>query len=221
MKCHFCNWDNPEGRTNCEKCNHPLQTGLQNPILGIHEKKTVRQPASAANTYLKATVREGSLGNMAKTVMEDKEECPECGYKMENGVCPSCGFVNPKEVNVALKQMNMNADGKKTVRPLRKGEKDGRFVLTPISEENGQPEGEILLFDGNEVTLNRDNTDPKNSTITSQQQAVITHEEGKWRIMDQSEYRTTFVQACRKIELQSGDLILLGNQLYRFDILSE
>ena len=102
-------------------------------------------------------------------------------------------------------------------RAKRKGEKDGRFVLTPISEDDGRPEGELLEFDGNLVVLNRGNTDPKNSTITSQEQAVIRCENGKWQIEDRSEYKTTFVQASRPVELQSGDLILLGNQLYRFD----
>ena len=42
-------------------------------------------------------------------------------------------------------------------------------------------------------------------------------EDGKWNIEDKSEYQTTFVQASSQIELKSGSLILLGNQLYRFE----
>jgi len=148
-------------------------------------------------------------------------KCPECGYELENGVCPSCGYDSIAEKESEEKQKNMNKEGKKTVRPRRKGEKDGRFVLTPISEETGQPEGDLIQFEGNEVELNRENTDPKNETITSQQQAIVTHENGKWCIEDKSEYKTTFVQASRKIEIQNGDLILLGNQLYQFNSLSE
>ena len=74
-----------------------------------------------------------------------------------------------------------------------------------------------MHYEGYEIILNRDNTDPKNDTITSQEQACITFEDGKWCIEDKSEYNTTFVQAAHKIELQEGDLILLGNQLYRFE----
>ena len=48
-------------------------------------------------------------------------------------------------------------------------------------------------------------------------QATIAYHEGKWSIEDKSEYKTTFVQAFDKIEIQQGALILLGNQLYRFD----
>lgn len=226
MRCQFCGWDSPEGKENCEKCGKPLQADGVEPVRVVkndaHERPTTRQPAKGM-TDLKATVREYKAGKIAETVLEEQTECPDCGYKLENGVCPSCGYENrtKTEEPVIQKPANMNTDGKKTVRPHRKGEKDGRFILTPISEDTGQPEGDFIQFEGNEVGLNRDNTDPKNETITSQLQAVITHENGKWNIVDGSEYHTTFVQASRKTELQSGDLILLGNQLYQFDSLSE
>ena len=97
----------------------------------------------------------------------------------------------------------------------------GRFVLTPLSGKTRQPESDPISFAGNEIELNRENTDPDNSTITSKTQATITFDNGKWAISDGSELRSTFVQAARKIELQNGDLILLGNQLYRFDSINE
>ena len=106
-----------------------------------------------------------------------------------------------------------------TLRPIRKGEKEGRFVLTPISEETGLPEGDPIIFEGNDVSLNRDNTAPKNHTITSQTQAVVRFENGKWSIIDKSEFKTTFVQAGDAIDLENGGLILLGNQLFKFDLL--
>ena len=96
-------------------------------------------------------------------------------------------------------------------------EKEQKFSLTPISEDTGLPEGEPIVFEGNTIDLTRNNTDPKNSTITSHTQATIAYHEGKWSIEDKSEYKTTFVQAENKIEILSGSLILLGNQLYRFD----
>ena len=98
----------------------------------------------------------------------------------------------------------------------------GRFVLTPLSGKTRMAEGDPIVFpSGNDFELNRDNTDPENSTITSKTQAVVSFEDGKWFIKDESELRSTFVQAARKVELQNGDLILLGNQLYKFDNLTE
>lgn len=223
MRCQFCGWDNPEGKTNCEKCNKPLvseerSSQVYRPVAG-HDRPTNRIPQEG-RAALKATVREGTVGR--NNLATDTNECPECGYPLENGKCGQCGYSVQEqktkgEESKVVHQESAIAGGKQTVRPKRKGEKDGRFILTPISEDDGRPEGELLEFDGNLVVLNRDNTDPKNSTITSQEQAVIKCVDGKWQIEDHSEYKTTFVQASRPIELQSGDLILLGNQLYRFD----
>jgi len=224
MRCQFCGWDIPDSNGNCEKCGKPMQEDATESVKpandSSHERPTTRQPAKGV-ADLKATVRESSRSKAAATVLEEQSECPDCGYELENGVCPSCGYDSKADKNPDEKPVNMNNEGKKTVRPRRKGEKDGRFVLTPISEETGQPEGDFIQFEGNEVELNRENTDPKNETITSQQQAIVTHEGGKWCIEDKSGFKTTFVQAARKIELQNGDLILLGNQLYQFNSLTE
>ncbi len=223
MRCQFCGWDNPEGKTNCEKCNKPLVAEERSnqehqPATG-HDRPTNRMPQEG-RAALKATVREGTAGR--NNLGTDDNACPECGYPLENGQCSQCGYsgqkLKPKdEESKVFHRESAIAGGKQTVRPKRKGEKNGRFILTPISEDDGLPEADLLEFEGNAVVLSRDNTDPKNTTITSQEQAVIRCDDGKWAIEDHSEYKTTFVQASRPIELRNGDLILLGNQLYRFD----
>lgn len=226
MRCEYCGWNIPDSKGNCEKCGGPMvKDGPEVPKGGNNvntESPTTRQPANSGSNPLKATIRESSIRLATATVQEEKNECPDCGHELENGSCPSCGYSKDDNTEVKNDQQikNMN-ENKKTVRPHRKDGKEGRFILTPISEDTGLPEGELIQYDGNEVILNRENTDPKNSTITSLQQAIIRHEEGIWSIEDQSEYKTTFVQAARKIELQNGDLILLGNQLYRFDNITE
>lgn len=205
MRCQFCGWDNHQGKETCEKCNKPLPSSQSEGAAPMssnqdnHDRPTDRHVVGAFNPH--ATVREIPID-------ETVAECPVCGYPLENGECSACGY---KDGN------DSPEDPRKTIRPRRKVEKEGEFKLLPISEETGMPEGDELSFNGNNVVLNRDNTDPNNSTITSQEQASLSFENGKWCIEDKSEYKTTFVQASRKIELQSGDLILLGNQLYRFE----
>lgn len=214
MRCQFCGWDNPNGKTTCEKCNKPLAgeaPGDGVPAEG-HDRPTALHPTGGFNP--KATVRESQIGGAAETVRE--EQCPECGYPLDNGECAACGYSSAKG-GKPVAAAHVAPEARKTVRPVRKGDKEGVFSLTPISEETGLPEGAPIGYEGNEVVLSRDNTDPKNPTITSAGQADITFENGVWGIVDRSEYKTTFVQAARKVELQSGDLILLGNQLYRFE----
>lgn len=218
MRCQFCGWDNPQGKETCEKCNKPLTSNVSEEVRPValnrdnHNRPTDRQVAGEFNP--KATVRE--IPDGGKLDNERAKECPECGYPLENGECSACGYnvsEAPKDTSVKVAD-----EVRKTMRPIRKGEKEGEFKLVPISEETGMPEGDGMAYEGNEVILNRENTDSRNTTITSQEQACLTFENGKWCIEDKSEYKTTFVQASRKIELQQGDLILLGNQLYRFEL---
>lgn len=221
MRCQFCGWDNPQGKETCEKCNKLLminepeqQSNANQSASNNHERPTNRQVNESFNP--KKTLRESDL-NASKTTGSASvdNKCPECGFDMEDGVCANCGY------SVGIPKTGDSekvSDFRKTVRPQRKGDKEGKFTLTPISEETGHPEGETLSFEGNEISLNRNNTDPKNSTITSLEQAKICFKDGKWGIVDSSEYQTTFVQAFQSIELKSGNLILLGNQLYRFDL---
>ncbi len=218
MKCLFCGWDNPTGKETCEKCNKPLTSNVSEGAQTFassqdnHDRPTNRQVAGVFNP--KATIRE--TPNTEKRNKTESNECPECGYHLENGECSACGYNASENLKPSL--VKVANDARKTMRPIRKGEKEGEFKLVPISEETGMPEGDELSYEGNEVVLNRDNTDPKNTTITSQEQAYLSFENGKWCIEDKSEYKTTFVQASRKMELQQGDLILIGNQLYRFEL---
>lgn len=217
MRCQFCGWDNPQGKETCEKCNKPLTSNVVEETRIVascdanQNRPTDRQVAGTFNP--KATVREVPIAKNSNII--ENNECPDCGHSLEDGECPNCGY--KIENTSALAPVKVAEEARKTMRPIRKGEKADEFKLVPISDKTGMPEGDELTYEGNEVILNRDNTDSKNTTITSQEQACLSFENGKWCIEDRSEYKTTFVQASRKIELQQGDLILLGNQLFRFE----
>ena len=75
---------------------------------------------------------------------------------------------------------------------------------------------EKRAFDTAEVVLNRQNTDPENSSITSRQQAIMSFEDGKWYIEDRSSFKTTFIRVTKKTELQEGDIIVLGDRAFKF-----
>ncbi len=227
MKCHFCNWDNPEGRTRCEKCGHELQPDATESSSHMHDRPTTRKPADGPVSNLKKTINENEFRRqrerMNETVSEEKKMCPKCHLELEDGECPSCGYMENQNDDKQKSENKMNVNkNKETQRWDPKADVvKGRFVLTPLSGKTRKPENDPILFAGNEIELNRENTDPENTTITSKIQAIVTYDNGKWAISDESELCSTFVQAARKIELENGDLILLGNQLYRFDSITE
>lgn len=216
MKCYHCGLDNPEGRKKCDRCGKPLVAYSSNEKKDnmeseIHDRATELH-SSKPGFNPRATVRESSSSASSQVAV-----CSTCGYELDSdGNCPNCGSSSSTMAPQKSKEQEpFNA--RATQRPQRKNPKEGCFTLVPISEENGQPEGDALQYEGNEVYLNRSNTDSKNSTITSKTQAVINCEDGHWKIVDKSELSTTFVQAADAVELKPGSLILMGNQLYRFE----
>ena len=93
---------------------------------------------------------------------------------------------------------------------------DPIFILRPVKRLNEKKDFADLEYEGKKVILNRNNTEPDNHSITSQNQAVVTNAEGKWFVEDLSEQGTTFIRVSRKTELQEGDTLLLGNRLFEF-----
>lgn len=169
------------------------------------------------------------------------QQCPKCGYPVRPGTdkCPNCKFdlnqqnrtvpeyreekpqrESPSETSSHRPTRMNSGEGAKfrgTVNPyMMNMELDPTFVLKPLKRVNERHELDELEYDGKEVVLNRDNTEPANSSITSRQQAIVTRVDGKWYIEDKSEQKTTFVQAAKQTELHDGDIILLGNRLFEF-----
>ena len=220
MRCQFCGWKNPESKTTCEKCNQPLQVADN---LG---KSTVRENGTASSGTDRPTQMNDSF-NPKATVREDNptagsgaELCPNCGYQLDGeSVCPVCG-TSREEVDTH--KAGEGSEFKKTVRPNHNHrfnneteDTGSAFSLVKITD-SGEASVSIS-FNAEEVELNRGNTDPANQTITSRIQAGVRKEGDKWFIEDKSEYHSTFVQASRPAELRDGDMILLGDQLFRFE----
>ena len=181
--------------------------------------------------------------NKQDEIAEEKTKpCPKCGYPVRIGTekCPNCKFpvsqgggaaqrqptvtVNePQPRDPHLRPTRINPDENRptgfrgTINPyMMNMEMEPTFALKPIRRMNERHELEEQEYEGKEISLNRANTEPNNSSITSRQQAVVTRIDGRWYIEDRSEQKTTFVQAAQRIELHDGDIILLGNRLFEF-----
>lgn len=98
---------------------------------------------------------------------------------------------------------------------------EGQFTLMMMPDDGEDFMPYASKFEGHEVILNRSNTESSNKTITGKKQARLTNVDNKWFIEDCSEMKTTFVRSAQKIELHSGDLILMGDRVFRFDDLND
>lgn len=171
--------------------------------------------------------------------------CPNCGYPISakggaqqppqpepkaTKTCPKCGAQNSEEAKFCnncgtsmnpAQQGNGNPNQKHahsgTINPWMQREGGDFFTLKPIAWEGENVNHGMLSFSGNVITLNRANTDPNNQSITSQEQAELTCEDGEWYIIDKSAMHTTYVLASRKMKLKKGDTIILGNRLFEFN----
>ena len=177
----------PSDENVCPKCNYPLRPGATK-CPNCHNVIDNTTSSDDSVTYHRYPTRMASAN-------PSPEEAPAPTRKQPEGTRKLRGTINPY-------MMDYEAE------PV--------FMLQPLQRMNERKVPEIAEFEGREVVLNRDNTEPGNGSITSHEQAIITCSDGHWFIENRSEEQTTFVLAAKQIELHDGDIILLGNRLFKF-----
>ena len=103
-----------------------------------------------------------------------------------------------------------------TVNPWSKPQDRKVCSLTPVAWEDEVETPGQNRYSGSMIVLNRDNTDPGNNTITSKEQALLTFEDGAWYLEDRSSQQTTYLHVSRKMKLEDGDIVILGNRRFLF-----
>ena len=180
----------------CPKCNYPLLEGYNIcPYCGTELHKGI----------IKDEIRQSDL--------DQSFICEHCGKEVSTAFsyCPSCGQ------KLHLPTVSFNNRCRKGIKaePLP----ECKCSLTIIPEEDEAVEAIRNEYRGAEVQLKRENTEPKNRTITSKGQALLECDDnGQWYITNQSEQGTTVLQVTRKTPIQNGDIIMLGNRSFRFEI---
>ena len=208
MRCKNCGWPNKPNETTCVKCHAPLEA-----------EEDYSRP-------INATIREQEVFGYDN---EEENVCPKCGYPLRanSHKCPNCNYEFGDRGNIAsekrrqtrMENPRQEKEIKGTINPyMQSAAPEPGFVLSPIKRINEKKDLIDLEYEGKEVILTRDNTEADNGSITSHEQALLSYNNGKWSIEDKSEQGTTFVRASRKIELNNGDVILLGNRLFEFRV---
>lgn len=241
MRCKNCGWPNQPGESFCTKCHAPLDPGAAEP-----DYQNMPSP-NMGDPNLKKTVLDASYmaPNVAPVNQPSPSQptdggCPQCGFPLRPGSekCPKCGapvngggeafvrrptVINNQEATSAPKPSGasfVNFKGNmETVNPYLDGfAAIPACSLKPFKRSTERKVLENIDFEGDNINLKRANTDPDNATISTDCQAEITNENGKWYIVDKSATKTTFVRAAEKTELSEGSIILLGNRLFEFHI---
>lgn len=246
MRCKNCGWPNKPNERVCVKCHAPLSAdddSIEREVGGSEGDASLSKTVCEENVFGQSMNEPYPSGNnQAETSEEKTKPCPKCGYPVRIGTekCPNCKFPVSQGGGTSQRQPTVTVDNPKSeeshFRPTRMNPKENRttgfrgtinpymmnmemeptFVLKPIRRMNERHELDEQEYEGKEISLNRANTEPNNSSITSRQQAIVTRIDGRWYIEDKSEQKTTFVQAAKRIELHDGDIILLGNRLFEF-----
>ena len=131
--------------------------------------------------------------------------CKHCGKEISATFahCPHCG---EKVVQETIYVRRHHVDPPKP-----------KCSLQLVPEKDEQVRERVNSYEGKSVILKRDNTEPDNRSITSKSQAELINENGKWFIINHSDLNSTAVEAGRRIEIQTGDIIVLGDRRFRFE----
>ena len=170
---------------------------------------------------------------------EDYEFCPNCGKSIKDDkrtlpkeqekdswVCSNCGKILPQDY-AFCPQCGQPKSGKASdtvnpyaflpkiaLRPIDGGPAIGMTGTIDTSNTDGVGTFKFLL--------NRGNVSPGDLSLSSKDHAHIVMRQGtgtnQWHIEDHSSNGCTFVAAKRPIDLQDGDIIVLGNSRYEFRI---
>lgn len=180
-----------ENQKICPKCGYP--------VLGEFSTCT-RCGSPLGNASLNSTIAQEIKD------LDIKTTCDKCGKEVlvTYSFCPYCK--EPiRQKTVFVRRHNIAPPKPKC-------------SLTIIPDEGEGIEPRKNCYEGNLVMLKRKNTEPENRSITSKDQAELVFEDGKWFVQNHSELCTTAVEASRKIEILPGDVIVLGDRRFKFEV---
>lgn len=136
--------------------------------------------------------------------------CRKCGYPLASDAsfCPSCGASTaPDTSSAAMKQ---------TVRDVQPDSFQPRVTLPEVAANQPAP-----VEDTGKVSfrLTPMDMDVPSGTFAfgNDTDASFEYVDGQWFISDKSGNDSAYVCARRRISLQPGDVILIGNRRYRFE----
>ena len=206
--CPHCGYPVVGDFTSCPNCGASLgaaPTAIQQPIQQPMQQPVVQTTPTPPNLG-------GEVQKVAKDLgldIEEEVKCEKCGtmVSIDFCFCPKCGERIHLPTVRAIKH--------KPVAPPEPPKPKCRLTIIP--EEGETTEAISNDYEGDSIILNRENTEKDNRTITSKEQAELICEDGKWYVLNHSELGSTYLEANRKLAIEPGDVIVLGDRRFRFE----
>jgi predicted amidophosphoribosyltransferase len=198
--CSVCEAVNEATWAFCQQCGSKLdQPPVDEPVQEEVEPKQQAPYATAIHaSQLVPDLKKASAGNVA---------CPKCSQQVVFGAafCHKCGASITSARTVAMSSL------KAAPRPAPKG----RLLLIV----DGEATGDEFEIRGEAVVgrINGDITFPHDDYMSSSH-ARIAKRGDKFVLIDEDSRNGCFIRIKKEVEIDSGDFILLGKQLFRFEV---
>ena len=208
--CPHCGYPVMGDFTSCPNCGAgiapaPKPTTIQRP----DGQPEMSQPAPFAAPVPPVAPVAAPKSDLADLGIDETVKCDKCGAEVsiEFSFCPKCG----ERIHLPT----VRAIRHKPTPPPEPPKPKCKLTLIPEEDEKIEPVPND--YEGASIILTRENTEANNRTITSKEQAELINEDGKWFILNKSELGSTYLEASRKLELQPGDIIVLGDRRFKFE----
>ncbi len=203
MRCQTCGFQNNAESVMCVKCNTRLNAQPAVPAGFSHQPAT-----QAAHPGGIPTIKGANPLAMAATATVFT--CEQCGhYPLAAEVsaampCPNCNFKGkaaPQHHTIKIGGLFMG-----------QGPASSKVRLTDVLTSK------VIEFDGEDLTLNREQINPADMSISSGKHVQFTKQKGHWYVTDHSTNQATFLQVNGQVPVQSDSHIIIGNRVYKIEL---
>lgn len=199
VRCNFCGTMNPAGSKKCRSCN-----------------------ATLVESMVKGNYQDFSSEKRMPTQSEDSsvvnECCPSCGYVLRPGsrVCPNCQNAKDQAIGDDMNHFVKKGGSPDRNQSIPIWNIDESEFRIGLCDKNGNISN-AKSYTGGDVVLGREELAPNDNHI-SRKHIQITNEGGQWYIEDVSSTNQTYLVVKGKTPIDSGDVLVLGNKFFRFEV---
>lgn len=198
-RCPICSTMNPAGSQKCRSCNALLDGSV------VKENYATEFSRGGAQTF---DLRQPTLKEADSEVVSNKtHKCPKCGYEMRAGarVCPACHAALREEETPSRSKTIPGWEMESQTPTFRIGTCDAKGEMSNSKE-----------FTTQDIKLGRNELYEGDNHI-SREHIHIVNEGGRWYVEDISSTHQTFLALKGKMQIEDGDVLVIGNRFFKFE----